>query len=1332
LPDPNLLGWWKFDIAGDGYDYSENGNSASFEQKEHFDDISNFVNGLPSESDQGVAVDSNYIYVIGSYYPTQGNWNCTVLRYNLSDFSYVDAHDTLCYEEPTQTFSDGAIINEKLYVTQRHHGVSNICSDNKVSVYSVSDFSLLEHHDMPSGSPYCLEGIDGHDGYFWLMYGCGGNGCNAKVEKYNSNWNLVDTFYLGNVPGFGYQGIAWIGEQIYVNRHGVPDGIVAVAIYDWNGTTFTYNRTVSPPPVCNQGLAYYNNTIYWASRRPAPQNGRVFLTETTTHFEYSPNFVTGKYKNGINCNGVAEYASVPNFKPSFSGDFTINLWVNFNAYNSYQCPVTTMDNNSANSGFWLEFGSTRGFTMYNTGVELILEDNIQDLSDLNTGQWYFITVVREGSGMNNLKLYVDNVLAGQNTFTGTVGDPAQSLLIGTLSHAATSYYLDGMVDEVQFYDRALVADERTAHFETRKYASPEPTWGTWGNEEGEPIPEGDVLKKGFFYAKLGTSVLHGVKEPNFRIGHEINKIPSFEFEIANCPENHAAIAANITSKIKIYWQYSDPDKKIFTGVINADGIEYVSLTKIRITGFASYVELGWPFFRHLNSEDVGPIHKVLFGHSFINYTVEANNDTINDIPLDFDTQWISLFMGDLQPFYGLEIKYSTKGVTGNAKGVHWRYSSPEGWKALDVIDESRGFTKEPGTYNLIISHPPSDWIRSSVGGRTAYWIACTPYEAYSTDPKLDKIQIVNNDVHRVYYFDTSARAILLDVLANTGYTMDGTDQCPTDLINIVADYESPLRIIAAITNALTWSDDIIKKPYQWWIDNDKKVHMKQQRGTVHPEDITGNTTIFNNQVDYFHLANRIHGLGGRDGISQMRAIVEDIDSQDEHQLREIVVSRENAQKYITLKEELEKDIGYAKAPLSRIKGSVRTEFWLNNEYEVGDYVTLHQDNWDVDNASYQIVKADIGPSETSLDLGISREHLDGLKADLQRRIDLTNVVMHGSVNLIEFGPETMNYQRVDATEVYPTRLELEVPSETKKIHKVVVGWTLGNYRADVAPTAGGGATHAHGGYGGAGGGFTPEVEEGGGFTPSMLGKKHGHNVETSIVMTYHYVQCKLLNYTNGHVVNGAQHKHGKGTTGGPDDTVAVVDGLTYGCECSLPCGGGNCVTGVETHTVADQAHFHTNTGLDTDNATPAITLNAFNATPLTDIDAYAFSVMSDDDNPILFPTGHIHTGEEELDHPHAGILEAAHADHVIEVDVADPIDLLFDIHEIAGGTVMELIVNGEKVGEYATAQNEIRIDGYLNTGSNTIELQPIVTEIDKKGGATIKSTAILFYEPRKF
>ena len=974
-----------------------------------------------------------------------------------------------------------------------------------------------------------------------------------------------------------------------------------------------------------------------------------------------------------------------------------------------------------------------------------------------------------------------------------------------------------------------------------------------------------VLQKGIFYGKLGDTILESVTPDNFRIIDEINKIPSFELEICNTEPNRAAIVAGISDNLGIYWQHHGVETLIFTGIINADSIEYISLTSIQISGYASYVKLGWPIYKHLMAEDAEALNMVYeFNGSFVDYTAEANNATINDIPVTFGDVNHGLYIGELNPFWGLQIKYSTKGAFGHSAGRNFdvvvadgtsekeevmpesdrcsnifatdlylevpalttpnktvkielltnrdnvifcretidaatakkyhfpcsralmnvtkykittdanvtgnktfnvelrginapetsvvviEYSKGNGiWATLDVLDETQAFTNEPGTYDVIIAHPPSDWNKNAVDGQERYWLRWRIESgSYSTVPKLDQMWMVNTDVYRVFYLAVSAREILEDVLEDTEYEMDAVDVCPEDEININAEYESPLRIVAGISNALTWTDsDGSKKSYQWWIDDAKKVHMKKRRGTTYPDDITPDLTIFNNLVDYFNLSNRLIGFSKRDGLSQIRAIVEDQESQNTHELRTLAIPKTQIGKYTTLKEALEKDIAISKAPLQRIKGSVQTEFWGIRGYHVGDTIKLHQSEWVVDDAEFQIVKAQIGPLFTTLDLGISQEHLNGFKADLQRRLNLNDVIMHGSTTLFNAGPETMNYERKADGEVFSAKLKMEIPSEVTKTHKMLLNWTIGNYRASVNEHTGEGDGHNHGGHGGAGGAigsgyaggggaFTPDMLGDGGFTPQMLSEAHTHNLYGTLTIAC--AQGIFYEVVNDYV-QGVNHRHSYGgSTGGPSSTANAVYSLNSGCNCSEACGGGSCITSTNRHAVGSGSHSHYLSGY-----TGYTSPNAYIETlPTHYVDSLNPVIQVDEDTNEEDPA-HKHTGVVGGDHDHPGVYEGphndhlipaepAHDDHVIVIEPGGALDIEYGIHEQAAGTVLELLINEEKVGEYSGDQTEIRIDGFLSLGTNTVEIQPIAAETSKKGGATIWCSGILFIEPKKF
>jgi hypothetical protein len=476
----------------------------------------------------------------------------------------------------------------------------------------------------------------------------------------------------------------------------------------------------------------------------------------------------------------------------------------------------------------------------------------------------------------------------------------------------------------------------------------------------------------------------------------------------------------------------------------------------------------------------------------------------------------------------------------------------------------------------------------------------------------------------------------------------------------------------------------------------------------------------------------------------MRAMVRDTSSIGTHGLREIAVSEEQIANYNMLKTSLQKKIAISKDPMQRIRGSVSTQFWGINGYEVGDTITLHQEKWHVPDKEFQIVKVDMGPNITTLDLGISQDHLEGLRDNMQRRMDLNNVRMHGSTTLLEAGPITSNYQRIDAATVYPAKLEIEIPSTVKKIHKVLVSWTLGPYRASVGPTTSDVPAHDHLGWVGSGGGLdgfnagaggamTPDVEDGGAFTPEMIGGAHHHNLLDTLYIATGKVPVNSVELEG--TVYASSHRHAKGETDSADGGQLVVHNLIDGSQCT----DGTCVRTQEKAYAASRYHHHQNTAKFTGYEESGGYVDSDAVSVVINVTPYVLDKDTADEGP-----EHEHDGVAELAHPHAGIAEPAHSDHAIPAETphsdhaiidqaGGSLDIDYAIYEVAGNTDMELLVNGESVGIYATApQTEIRIDGWLNTGNNTVLLQPKVGENNKKGGATMVASGLLFVEPVKF
>ena len=254
-------------------------------------------------------------------------------------------------------------------------------------------------------------------------------------------------------------------------------------------------------------------------------------------------------------------------------------------------------------------------------------------------------------------------------------------------------------------------------------------------------------------AKLGGTTLWipELTKQNFTITYEENNIARFSFLLQNCSINRTAITDHLTDDFVIYHGAT----AIFTGKINSDGIEYLSIDKIRIPGYAKSIKLGYEFYKHMLSGDAEAVGSVqtcslysdigcvmtyeVSGPVYNDQTTAANNATINDVSLMFDTVGDILYFGNSTAFPSLRMKYSTKGVNDTGVVVI-EYSKGSGsWGTLSCTDGSNKFTEDPGTYFLTFT-PPGDWATDTVDGKTNYWVRYRlTTGGYFPDPELDQI-----------------------------------------------------------------------------------------------------------------------------------------------------------------------------------------------------------------------------------------------------------------------------------------------------------------------------------------------------------------------------------------------------------------------------------------------------------------------------------------------------------------------------------------------------------------------------------------------------------------
>ena len=182
-------------------------------------------------------------------------------------------------------------------------------------------------------------------------------------------------------------------------------------------------------------------------------------------------FTPGEVDQAFNFDGSTGYVQVPqNSLWEFgSNDFTVDFWINFRTPNTSDnldsddvFDIIGVDEGAGPTNKWLvRFGGgvlTLHINDSGTGPgSLFLA---QAPFSPNLHQWYFITVTRSG---NTFTTYINGEAAATETMAVTI-PPIDAPLTWGLVEAGR--YLDGLMDEVEIYNRALTAEEIQAIFTT--------------------------------------------------------------------------------------------------------------------------------------------------------------------------------------------------------------------------------------------------------------------------------------------------------------------------------------------------------------------------------------------------------------------------------------------------------------------------------------------------------------------------------------------------------------------------------------------------------------------------------------------------------------------------------------------------------------------------------------------------------------------------------------------------------------------------------------------------------------------------------------------------
>ena len=159
-------------------------------------------------------------------------------------------------------------------------------------------------------------------------------------------------------------------------------------------------------------------------------------------------------------NGTDSYLNIPD-AASLDGTsaFTLTYWFKVNTING--AGLVSKRTNITDNNAYTTFLQTDA--RLNVDIDTN-NDRFTSNTAFATGAWYHVAVVFDGTlaAASRARLYVNGVLdVVANETSASVPNYTSSLKVG-ISHVGTTAFLDGLVDDVRFYRRALPATEVAA------------------------------------------------------------------------------------------------------------------------------------------------------------------------------------------------------------------------------------------------------------------------------------------------------------------------------------------------------------------------------------------------------------------------------------------------------------------------------------------------------------------------------------------------------------------------------------------------------------------------------------------------------------------------------------------------------------------------------------------------------------------------------------------------------------------------------------------------------------------------------------------------------
>src|SRR3989344_4145625 len=239
------------------------------------------------------------------------------------------------------------------------------------------------------------------------------------------------------------------------------------------------NVTTSPGIVMNMNNPSYCNTPVTPSVSPvlhhtfdaadinwsnftATDKSEYNNNGTLNNMTQGANTVTGRIGQALDFDGINEYVNLgnPSALQITTAAMSMSAWVKIDAWSTagkYAAIISKTAATPPYGGYQLNLNNDAGqrfnCAIANSSAWNIVAGNAGKV----TGTWYHVTCVYNGTDM---RLYVNGVQEGTPTVaTGNIRNVAANVSLGRNEAFSTDAYVNGIIDDVRIYNRALSVSE---------------------------------------------------------------------------------------------------------------------------------------------------------------------------------------------------------------------------------------------------------------------------------------------------------------------------------------------------------------------------------------------------------------------------------------------------------------------------------------------------------------------------------------------------------------------------------------------------------------------------------------------------------------------------------------------------------------------------------------------------------------------------------------------------------------------------------------------------------------------------------------------------------